>query len=133
MASEAERRPSLGARFAHAVEHHAEAIATSEDGRTCTYGEAADHVQAFTDLFRQRSAGAAPVAVLAHGHTAAWQAILGAAVAGIPWVPIDPRQPSSVVRQMLRSSGTRLCVGFTADGKARRKAGFLFVPDSSKS
>jgi amino acid adenylation domain-containing protein len=119
MSTATESRLSLGARFVHAVELHADATAVIEGGKSLDYGAVADRVQGFADEFlRRRLATDDAVAVLALGSAASWQAILGASVAGVPWVPIDARQPEPIVRHILENSGARICVGFSARTQA---------------
>lgn len=112
----AESRLSLGARFAAAVERHGSAAATITDGVSLTYAQVAERVQGFADELQRRKPDA--VAVLALASPDAWQAIMAAAVAGVPWVPIDERQPEAIVAHILRSSGAQVCVGFSARAEA---------------
>jgi len=109
-------RLSLGARFRGAVELHGCSTAAVEGGTKLDYTAVADRVQGFVDAYARAGLGREDtVAVAAVGSAAAWQAIVGAAVAGLTWIPVDARQPEPILRHILRNSGAGLCVGFALE------------------
>ncbi len=112
----AESRVSLGARFAGAVERHGDATALIEGDTSLTYDQLAERVQGLADELERRRPDT--VAVIGLGSASVWQAILAAAVAGVPWVPIDERQPAAIVAHILRSSGAQVCIGASSRARA---------------
>ncbi len=112
-------RRSLGARFAEAVARYPDGLAVIEGDTSQTYAEAAAHVQGLVDLLGRTGVdGTTPVAVAGGGTTGVWHAIMAAAVAGVPWVPLDDRQPPAVLADLVADSGARCCLGYSAAAEA---------------
>ncbi len=97
-----------------AIRSHPDAIATICEDRVETYAQAGERIQGLADFIAALD-GDAPVAVAGTGTPGVWHAIMAAAVAGVPWVPIDARQPRAVAEHMIRDSGARVCIGFSAE------------------
>jgi len=88
------------------------------DGRDISFGEVRNMAMAFASVFTNGDPGPRSlVAIVAEKTIDSYMAILGAHLAGLGYVPINPKQPAARMADMLHQSGTRILV---AGGVATR-------------
>jgi amino acid adenylation domain-containing protein len=82
------------------------------NGRDIAFGELRDMAMAFARAFTKGDPGPLSlVAIVVEKTFESFSAILGAHLAGLGYVPLNPKQPTERMTDMLEQSGTRILVG----------------------
>lgn len=110
-----DRSTSQAARI---VNNPSDKAALHLDGRDITFGELRDMAMAFARAFTKGDPGPLSlVAIVVEKTVDSFSAILGTHLAGLGYVPLNPKQPAARMADMLEQSGTRILV---AGGAATR-------------
>ncbi|MGR3311821.1 MAG: AMP-binding protein [Roseovarius indicus] len=108
----------LPRRFAQVAGACADRPAIIDDSRTVTYAELQDLAGRYGAFISRHVAPGEPVALCMRTNRHVVAAMLGALMAGRPYVPLDPAYPADHLARVVRHSGAGLVIGHVAEDLA---------------